>query len=1151
MAEFDDPGRERLRRLAGDAPGAKTYEPGRTSAVAPAPAHAGGTVGKRTLAESWGAGVGAPQINPAVCAASIDLARRHLATLTAAHAPADQDAATATVHELRLALDRAHAAAGVDQRATVDALAAEAAPLLAAVAPRRAEIDGTFYGEGRDLLAADVAAYRAARDEAPNAAQLGEAAARRIGDAAAAHGARSQRPAMDVHTAASTPSRTPIDGTFYGLGRDRWADDVAASRTSREQAWTAVASPIAAQLGVDAAIRVDDAPAAHGARGLAHAGVVHLVPSLAPEDGDALHVLAHELVHVAQSRLPAAGTLADAEREADELAAGLVRGELLHQPRIGIAAGVAAANTGAKAVQATSAIATTQPVASDAPGRSPSEVITDAERDLAAIRDGAIPQLVAVVGSASAGAEVDHRAMAYAKQRVQSLLVAVAERCSHAVALPGGQRLRAELETVVATATALGTFVGAEQLLPRVRLAGVPDAHKTAPVVARVVAELETAAFEAELATAFAKLKSADTVATDAAEGNDLEYSQAMLDVASLPLGLINGDPKGALDATTDRTDAVRLQLQAIRMRLGTLRQQATALARQLASADRPDTIAVAVQTVRPALVALHERFAHLDVEAVVTGAHQSASAARGSLGMFVLGQVPAALGVGPFGQDGVKFEVGLAVGVVRGGGAAIADVFIGAVDMAKLALAYSAAMLVGKDAQLMCDVAAKLGTLIENAPELAAMVGNELAAEWLAASWFGKGELIGKIVGYLGMSIALAAATGTESLEAELAARGDALAALGLRLLRGIDAAANPLTLLKPLASAGRFPRAVLDWLARWRRGAAVEARAATGAVREVEVGGVRVEVEAAGLLRAVTDELGAIPVARAAATDTYLVAPADGKRMLELLAQLPGVETREWKTGFLVRRFSDGAMQEWYFELGEHGAQAETGARVMDGLPVPNATTVELWGFRGVRTIHGRPRAEWTAAEVAEVELAKQAEPLIYAGHVGISLNGGKTVFGLTPKTPDSMGVNEALRSLMSHEAFPAKVRDDTHVFELAQHYAAQGWNTQPISAVELVDSAKKLQMVDDVARMTGMAPGEHGIGYSFPLDTPEHGEHYAPSNGFAAGCVRNCATYPAKVGLSIPEQSGNLKRYMPELESWVHEDGPKDFRTAKGAK
>ena len=300
MADHDDSRRERLKRAAGQGHDS-AREADRTAATA-AEERARATIGKRTLAESWGtthaptglpAGVGKTTLaeswgaaavplgqNAVVCSVAVDAARRHLAALTASQQAGGHDAAADAAHLLRLALQTARDFATDEQSAALADLEAEAARGLAA---------------------------------------------------------------------ASAPSSDANAKTLPGPGRDLWASDVAA----REQAWTAAAAPLAAQLGVDATIRVDDAAASHGARGLARAGVVHLAPTLAPEHADARHILAHELVHVAQSRLPVAGTLADAEREADELAAGLVRGELLHRPRIGIAASVAAADTGSKAAPRT------------------------------------------------------------------------------------------------------------------------------------------------------------------------------------------------------------------------------------------------------------------------------------------------------------------------------------------------------------------------------------------------------------------------------------------------------------------------------------------------------------------------------------------------------------------------------------------------------------------------------------------------------------------------------------------------------------------------------------------------------------------------------------------------------------------------------
>jgi hypothetical protein len=281
----------------------------------------------------------------------------------------------------------------------------------------------------------------------------------------------------------------------------------------------------------------------------------------------------------------------------------------------------------------------------------------------------------------------------------------------------------------------------------------------------------------------------------------------------------------------------------------------------------------------------------------------------------------------------------------------------------------------------------------------------------------------------------------------------------------------------------------------------------------------------------------------------DTYYVTRAHGAQMLESLAHLTseGVEVRQFKKGFLVRREGN----EWYFEFNDEaiqrGAAHTTDARDQHGLPPSNAATVELWGFRGVRTIEGRPPSEWTEEERAYVEKLKKTDPLLFAGHVGLSVDGGKTIIGFTPQKPAAMEMPDFLASLFHHDAYPGIVDNDTAVFERAREHARQfGWNTEPVSAVELVDKPAKLDTAKKVAKMSGMNPGEHGMGYSFPLKEPEAGSHFAASNKYPAECVSNCAAFPEKVGVPIPEPSGNLGRYIPELEKWAQEDGPKDFRS-----
>lgn len=62
---------------------------------------------------------------------------------------------------------------------------------------------------------------------------------------------------------------------------------------------------------------------------------------------------------------------------------------------------------------------------------------------------------------------------------------------------------------------------------------------------------------------------------------------------------------------------------------------------------------------------------------------------------------------------------------------------------------------------------------------------------------------------------------------------------------------------------------------------------------------------------------------------------------------------------------------------------------------------------------------------------------------------------------------------------------------------------------------------------------------------------GSHYAASNGYGCDKVGNCAKFPEFIGVPIPEPSGNLKLYMPELQDWAQADGPQDFRKKGSSK
>jgi len=210
------------------------------------------------------------------------------------------------------------------------------------------------------------------------------------------------------------------------------------------------------------------------------------------------------------------------------------------------------------------------------------------------------------------------------------------------------------------------------------------------------------------------------------------------------------------------------------------------------------------------------------------------------------------------------------------------------------------------------------------------------------------------------------------------------------------------------------------------------------------------------------------------------------------------------------------------------------EHAAKGPHGLPAPNVATMEYHGFRGVRSVNGRQLQELSPEQRAEVDAITKMYPLLKYGHVGVSLDGGKTIWGFTPdreSRPD-MSDEEFVALISSNVPVPGLVKDDTEIFRLAEKYMHEfGWNTDVITSVQVVDSEQKAALRDQVERMSGNGgKGEgdgHGKNYQFPYDQPRQGSNYAGSE------CRNCATFMEFLGLPIPESTGILAEYIPALK------------------
>ncbi len=129
--------------------------------------------------------------------------------------------------------------------------------------------------------------------------------------------------------------------------------------------------------------------------------------------------------------------------------------------------------------------------------------------------------------------------------------------------------------------------------------------------------------------------------------------------------------------------------------------------------------------------------------------------------------------------------------------------------------------------------------------------------------------------------------------------------------------------------------------------------------------------------------------------------------------------------------------------------------------------------------------------------------------------------------------------MNRLKGNECFPGVCGDDTAVFRIAaSKHTNEKWNTEVDVVSELVTSEKKLAVVDKVAQWSGMKAGEHGKHYAFPLpkDKAEGGKHFVDQKGVSGSNQLNCATFPAMVGVEIPDSTGVLGTYVPALSEWA---------------
>ena len=281
----------------------------------------------------------------------------------------------------------------------------------------------------------------------------------------------------------------------------------------------------------------------------------------------------------------------------------------------------------------------------------------------------------------------------------------------------------------------------------------------------------------------------------------------------------------------------------------------------------------------------------------------------------------------------------------------------------------------------------------------------------------------------------------------------------------------------------------------------------------------------------------------------------PTQAAPLVQLKEQVAGLPYREQEAALRPGRPLQFNAPQLQLTDGSDSRGNTRQARVQSG----QAPSVELHGFRGVRSVRGKrvPRyqgGDWTGvsaqtmdpakpdekSELDEIARCHQRDHLIIAGHVGVSADDGATVYGLTPRFPEGMSPAEGIRHLYEHTmTFEGVVANDKPVFDRAKNYHAnRGWDTNVVVASRPVAKKAQADLLARLQQLAGMAPGSHGIYYSFPLRDARDGQYFVDTPGPAGKVVKgenqgNCATFPGFIDVALPERSGNLRYYMQELE------------------
>ncbi len=194
------------------------------------------------------------------------------------------------------------------------------------------------------------------------------------------------------------------------------------------------------------------------------------------------------------------------------------------------------------------------------------------------------------------------------------------------------------------------------------------------------------------------------------------------------------------------------------------------------------------------------------------------------------------------------------------------------------------------------------------------------------------------------------------------------------------------------------------------------------------------------------------------------------------------------------------------------EHSLSPDSGFKIGN----PKKETVQVKPFKRIY-LHAFTGARDNKSLAKFKDLVKQHELenskgpdvdelLLYTGHVGVSFDKKKPIFGFNPDVGDEAGweVLKNLKDFTITEPYPGIVTDDTSVFRKA---TGRKLNYKVLiylyTEIEYQKVYKKFQSEKINTKYT----------YSFPRK----------------GGDCNCATWPAKIGIPIPSNDGSMKVYI----------------------